>query len=125
MHPALDCVAPRANMPDMVPRRAFATRAPRRSHRIAGLHLPGSFREHFKSDRLATSDPRNASALFVTRKVEGVWTAPELLPYPISTDAGNEHCPAILNDGETLCFASRREGIFWTHKSNLATGPER
>ena len=65
---------------------------------------------YFKSDRLATSDPRNASDLFVTRKVGGVWTAPELLPYPISTDAGNEHCPAILNDGETLCFASRREG---------------
>lgn len=65
---------------------------------------------YFKSDRLATSEPRNASDLFVTRKVEGAWTTPELLPYPISTDAGNEHCPAIMADGETLCFASRREG---------------
>ena len=65
---------------------------------------------YFKSDRLATSEPRNASDLFVTRKVEGEWTTPELLPYPISTDAGNEHCPAIMADGETLCFASRREG---------------
>ena len=65
---------------------------------------------YFKSDRLATSDPHNASDLFVTRKVNGEWTTPELLPYPISTDAGNEHCPAILQDGETLCFASRREG---------------
>ena len=65
---------------------------------------------YFKSDRLATSEPRNASDLFVTRKVEGEWTTPELLPNPISTDAGNEHCPAIMADGETLCFASRREG---------------
>ena len=65
---------------------------------------------YFKSDRLATSTPRNASDLFVTRKVEGAWTTPELLGHPISTDAGNEHCPAILADGETLCFASRREG---------------
>lgn len=65
---------------------------------------------YFKSDRLATTTPRNASDLFVTHKVNGEWTAPEKLPSPISTDAGNEHCPAILQDGETLCFASRREG---------------
>ena len=64
----------------------------------------------FKSDRLATSAPRNANDLFVTRKVNGVWTAPELLGFPISTDAGNEHCPAMLRDGKTLCFASMREG---------------
>lgn len=65
---------------------------------------------YFKSDRLATSTPRNANDLFVTRKVNGEWTTPELLGAPISTDAGNEHCPAILNDGQTLCFASMREG---------------
>ena len=66
---------------------------------------------YFKSDRLARS-PGNANDLFVTRKVNGVWTEPELLGFPISTDEGNEHCPAILQDGETLCFASRRAGGF-------------
>ena len=65
---------------------------------------------YFKSDRLATSSPRNANDLFVTHKVNGEWTTPELLPAPISTDAGNEHCPAILQDGRTLCFASMRDG---------------
>lgn len=65
---------------------------------------------YFKSDRLATTTPRNANDLFVTRKVNGSWTTPELIPYPISTDVGNEHCPAILQDGKTLCFASMRPG---------------
>ena len=65
---------------------------------------------YFKSDRLATTSPRNASDLFVTHKLNGEWTTPELIPSPISTDAGNEHCPAILQDGQTLCFASMREG---------------
>jgi hypothetical protein len=65
---------------------------------------------YFKSDRLATTMPLNVSDLFVTRKVDGNWTTPELLPSPISTDAGNEHCPAVLRDGRTLCFASMREG---------------
>ena len=35
---------------------------------------------YFKSDKLATSTPRNASDLFVTRKVNGEWTAPEPAP---------------------------------------------
>lgn len=65
---------------------------------------------YFKSDRLATTSPRNANDLFVTRKVNGEWSSPELVGFPISTDSGNEHCPAILQDGETLCFASAREG---------------
>ena len=65
---------------------------------------------YFKSDRLATSNPRNANDLFVTNKVNGTWSEPELIGLPISTNAGNEHCPAILQDGETLCFASSREG---------------
>jgi len=64
----------------------------------------------FKSDRLATSEPRNANDVFVTHKVNGAWSEPELVPFPISTDAGNEHCPMLLRDGETLCFASMREG---------------
>ena len=67
---------------------------------------------YFKSDRLATSNPVNANDLFVTHKVNGKWSTPELLAAPISTDAGNEHCPAILNDGKTLCFASMRSGGF-------------
>jgi hypothetical protein len=65
---------------------------------------------YFKSDRLATSSPRNANDVFVTHKVDGAWSLPEKLPFPISTDAGNEHCPMLLRDGETLCFASMREG---------------
>lgn len=65
---------------------------------------------YFKSDRLATSNPQNASDLFITRKINGQWSEPELIGFPISTDVGNEHCPAILQDGETLCFASRRDG---------------
>jgi len=36
---------------------------------------------YFKSDRLARS-PGNANDLFVTRKVNGVWTEPELLGFP-------------------------------------------
>jgi hypothetical protein len=64
----------------------------------------------FKSDRLATTTPRNANDVFVTHKVGGEWSEPELVPFPISTDAGNEHCPMLLQDGETLCFASSREG---------------
>ena len=64
----------------------------------------------FKSDRLATTTPRNANDVFVTHKVDGVWTEPELVPFPVSTDDGNEHCPMLLRDGETLCFASSREG---------------
>lgn len=64
----------------------------------------------FKSDRLATTTPLNANDVFVTHKVDGQWSEPELLPFPISTDAGNEHCPMLLQDGETLCFASSREG---------------
>lgn len=65
---------------------------------------------YFKSDRLASSSPRNANDLFVTHRINGEWSEPELVGYPVSTDAGNEHCPAILQDGETLCFASAREG---------------
>lgn len=65
---------------------------------------------YFKSDRLASTIPRNANDLFVTHKANGVWSEPEVVAYPISTDAGNEHCPAILQDGQTLCFASSREG---------------
>ena len=65
---------------------------------------------YFKSDRSATTSPNNATDLFITRKVNGNWTEPELIGFPISTDEGNEHCPAILQDGETLCFASRRAG---------------
>lgn len=65
---------------------------------------------YFKSDRLATSNPRNVNDIFVTHKVNGVWATPELVPYPISTDNGNEHCPMLLRDGKTLCFASQREG---------------
>jgi len=65
---------------------------------------------YFKSDRLATTTPRNNNDLFVTHKVNGRWSEPELVGFPISTNVGDEHCPAILNDGETLCFASRREG---------------
>jgi len=65
---------------------------------------------YFKSDRLATSEPRNANDVFVTHKVDGEWSEPELVPYPVSTDEGNEHCPMLLQDGETLCFASSREG---------------
>ena len=44
----------------------------------------------------------------MTHKIDGVWSEPEIRPFPISTNEGNEHCPAILQDGETLCFASRR-----------------
>jgi hypothetical protein len=66
----------------------------------------------FKSDRLATTSPRNVNDLFVTRKVNGQWSEPELLGYPISTDEGNEHCPMLLQDGQTLCFASARAGGF-------------
>jgi len=65
---------------------------------------------YFKSDRLATSSPVNANDIFITRKVNDQWTEPELVGYPISTNEGNEHCPAILQDGETLCFASMRAG---------------
>jgi hypothetical protein len=64
----------------------------------------------FKSDRQATTTPRNASDVFVTHKVGEEWTEPELVGYPISTDAGDEHCPMLLQDGKTLCFASSREG---------------
>ena len=65
---------------------------------------------YFKSDRLATTSPQNNNDLFVTHKVNGQWTEPELVGFPISTNEGDEHCPAILQDGETLCFASRRAG---------------
>jgi hypothetical protein len=65
---------------------------------------------YFKSDRTATTSPRNNNDLFVTYKVDGEWTNPVLVGFPISTDVGDEHCPAILQDGETLCFASKREG---------------
>ena len=67
---------------------------------------------YFKSDRLATTTPRNVNDLFVTRKINGQWSEPELLGYPISTDEGNEHCPMLLQDGMTLCFASARAGGF-------------
>jgi hypothetical protein len=65
---------------------------------------------YFKSDRLATSNPRNLNDLFVTRRINGVWSEPEILGFPISTVEGNEHCPMLLQDGQTLCFASSREG---------------
>ena len=65
---------------------------------------------YFKSDRLATTSPLNVNDIFVTHKVNGVWAAPELVPYPISTDDGNEHCPMLLRDSKTLCFASQRAG---------------
>jgi len=65
---------------------------------------------YFRSDRLATTSPRNNHDLFVTRKVNGHWSTPELIGYPVSTTEGDEHCPAVLQDGETLCFASRRAG---------------
>lgn len=65
---------------------------------------------YFKSDRLATSNPKNNNDIFVTRKVRGKWSTPELVPAPISTDVGDEHCPMMLRDGKTLCFASQRPG---------------
>lgn len=65
---------------------------------------------YFKSDRSATTSPRNNNDLFITRKVNGNWTTPELVGFPISTNEGDEHCPAILQDGQTLCFASKRAG---------------
>lgn len=65
---------------------------------------------YFKSDRLATSSPKNNNDIFVTHKVNGKWTTPELVPAPISTDVGDEHCPMLLRDGKTLCFASQRPG---------------
>jgi len=65
---------------------------------------------YFKSDRLATTTPLNMNDIFVTHKVNGLWSTPELVPFPISTDAGNEHCPMLLSDGKTLCFASARAG---------------
>lgn len=67
---------------------------------------------YFKSDRLATTTPKNINDIFVTHKVNGSWSTPELLPAPISTDAGDEHCPMLLRDGKTLCFASQRPGGF-------------
>lgn len=63
---------------------------------------------YFKSDRLATA--ANSNDIFVTHKVNGTWSTPELVGFPVSTDMGHEHCPAILQDGQTLCFASMREG---------------
>lgn len=65
---------------------------------------------YFKSDRLATTSPRNNNDIFVTHKVNGSWTTPERVPAPISTDGGDEHCPMLLRDGKTLCFASSRPG---------------
>ncbi len=65
---------------------------------------------YFRSDRLATTTPQNNHDIFVTRKVDGAWTEPELVGFPVSTTEGDEHCPAVLQDGETLCFASRRAG---------------
>lgn len=65
---------------------------------------------YFKSDRTATTSPRNNNDLFITEKVNGEWTTPTLVGFPINTDVGDEHCPAILQDGKTLCFASKREG---------------
>ncbi|MCG8414322.1 MAG: hypothetical protein MI746_08900, partial [Pseudomonadales bacterium] len=65
---------------------------------------------YFRSDRLATTTPQNNHDIFVTRKVNGTWSEPELVGFPVSTTEGDEHCPAILQDGETLCFASRRAG---------------
>ena len=67
---------------------------------------------YFRSDRLATTTPLNNHDLFVTHKDNGVWTEPKLVPFPISTTEGDEHCPAVLQDGNTLCFASRRGGGF-------------
>ncbi|MFT7368626.1 MAG: peptidoglycan-associated lipoprotein [Oceanospirillaceae bacterium] len=67
---------------------------------------------YFKSDRTATTSPRNNNDLFITKKVNGEWTTPTLVGFPISTNVGDEHCPAILQDGKTLCFASKREGGF-------------
>lgn len=64
---------------------------------------------YFKSDRLATTVPLNINDIFVTHKVNGVWTTPTLVGYPISTDAGNEHCPMLMKDGQ-LCFSSMRAG---------------
>jgi Tol biopolymer transport system component len=70
---------------------------------------------YFKSDRLATTKPLNINDIFVTHKVNGQWTKPELVPAPISTDSGNEHCPMLLRDGKTLCFASARPGGYGSY----------
>ena len=48
---------------------------------------------YFRSDRLATTTPRNNHDVFVTRKVNGTWLTPELVGYPVSTTEGDEHCP--------------------------------
>jgi hypothetical protein len=63
---------------------------------------------YFKSDRFAVSGS-NMNDIFVTHKVGGVWQPPELVGFPVSTDAGNEHCPMLMKNGE-LCFASNRSG---------------
>lgn len=64
---------------------------------------------YFKSDRLATTVPLNVNDIFVTHKVNGVWQTPELVGNPVSTDAGNEHCPMLMKDGK-LCYTSSRAG---------------
>jgi hypothetical protein len=61
---------------------------------------------------LATTSPRNNNDLFITHKVNGEWREPDAVGFPISTNEGDEHCPAILQDRKTLCFASRRAGGF-------------
>ena len=52
------------------------------------------------------------SKIFVMTRIDGQWTAPEPLPAPINTPGGREHCPSLLQDGKTLCFASLRADGF-------------
>ena len=66
---------------------------------------------YFRSARPAPDYPDNDSTLWETRRLDnGSWSEPVLMPQPINLNGAFNHCPMLLRDGKTLCFASTREG---------------
>ena len=41
-----------------------------------------------------------------------MWQTPERLPEPVNIAGARDHCPMLLRDGKTLCWASLRPGGF-------------
>jgi hypothetical protein len=74
---------------------------------------PGGNPIYFKSDRLATTSPRNNNDIFVTRMVSGKWTTPERVPAPISNDAGERALPDAAEGWQNALFRVRAARRIW------------
>ena len=59
---------------------------------------------YFTSKRPNSLNSRDDEKIYVSRKNNGEWTSPELLPSPINTKGNNESVVSVSSDGKQLYF---------------------